>query len=66
MRELVILLCKRRGQSKRATQEMMDLGMNKILPLLTTRASKLQMLETLREATDGKMFLEKEYASCTT
>jgi 26S proteasome regulatory subunit N5 len=24
------------------------------------------MLETLREAAHGKMFLEKEYASCTT
>jgi len=23
------------------------------------------MLETLREATDGKLFLEKEYANCT-
>jgi len=31
-----------------------------------TREQKFQLLETLREASDGKMFLEREYASCTT
>jgi len=66
MRELVILLGKRRGQSKRAITDMLALCMDKFLPLLQTRERKFQLLETLREASDGKMFLEREYSTCTT
>ena len=40
--------------------------MDKFLPALQTRERKFQLLETLREASDGKMFLEREYSTCTT
>ena len=35
------------------------------LDQLPSREERFKTLETLREATDGKMFLEKEYANCT-
>ena len=44
---------------------MIALCMDSIQPDLPTREEKFTMLETLREATDGKMFLEREYAQCT-
>jgi hypothetical protein len=44
---------------------MVAIVMKEILPNLPTREDKFTMLETLREATDGKMFLEREYSQCT-
>ena len=44
---------------------MVDLCMNTFLNQLPTREEKFTFLQTLREATDGKMFLEREYAQCT-
>jgi hypothetical protein len=32
---------------------------------MPTREEKYNLLNTLREASDGKMFLEREYANCT-
>lgn len=44
---------------------MIQLIMNNFLGKMPSRDEKYMMLETLREASDGKMFLEKEYAECT-
>lgn len=32
---------------------------------MPSREEKYKMLESLREATEGKIFLEREYANCT-
>lgn len=60
------MLCTRRGQSQAATIAMLDLVANTLLDKLPDRESKYKMYETLRTASDGKMFLEREYANCTT
>jgi len=39
--------------------------MNKFLPVLPNKEVLLNMLTVLREATEGKMFVEREYAACT-
>jgi hypothetical protein len=59
------MLVKRRGQSRVAITDMVAVVMKDILINLPTREEKFTMLETLREATDGKMFLEREYSQCT-
>ena len=65
MREFLLVLCKRRGQAKKPVVEMVDLCQNKLFDKLPTRTEKYKMLEALREAGEGKMFLEKEYAAAT-
>jgi len=65
VREWLLMLCKRRGQAKKSTVDMIDLVMNTFLNQLPTREEKFTFLQTLREACEGKMFLEREYASCT-
>lgn len=65
MREFLLVLCKRRGQAKKPVVEMVDLCQNKLFDKLPTRTEKYKMLEALREACEGKMFLEKEYAAAT-
>jgi hypothetical protein len=32
---------------------------------MPTREEKYNLLKTLREASEGKLFLEREYANCT-
>lgn len=44
---------------------MIDLVMNTFLDKLPTREEKFTFLQSLREACEGKMFLEREYAQCT-
>jgi hypothetical protein len=61
-REWLQLLCKRRGQAKKATTDMIALCMNTFLEKLPTREEKFTFLQSLREACEGKMFLEREYA----
>jgi 26S proteasome regulatory subunit N5 len=65
MREFLLVLCKRRGQAKKPVVEMVDLCQNKLFDKLPTKTEKYKMLEALREATEGKMFLEREYAAAT-
>jgi len=65
LREFLVALTKRRGQAKKAVVDMVQLCMEEFLPLLPTREEKYKMLATLREASEGKLFLEKEYADCT-
>lgn len=45
---------------------MVQLCMNTYLDQMPNREERYKLLETLREASDGKLFLEKEYAHCTT
>jgi len=44
---------------------MVDLCQNKLFDKLPTRSDKYKMLEALREASEGKMFLEREYSQAT-
>jgi hypothetical protein len=59
------MLIRRRGQAKQAIVESVQLCINKFLPLLPSRETVFNMLTVLREASEGKMFLEREYATCT-
>lgn len=65
VRQWLLVLVKRRAQAKRATTDMINLCMCTYMEKMTSRDEKMQMLVTLREASEGKIFLEKEYADCT-
>ena len=65
VREWLLMLCKRRGQTKKAVTDMVAVCMNTYLEKLPTREDKFTFLQSLREACEGKMFLEREYAQCT-
>jgi len=41
---------------------MIELCQNKLFDKLPNRAEKYKMLEALRDAGQGKMFLEREYS----
>lgn len=64
MRDFIILLTKRRGQAKKAIIDMIQQAM-KYIDQMPTREEKFNLIQTIREATDGKIFLEVEYARCT-
>lgn len=65
VREWLGMLIKRRGQSKQAIVDMVQLVTSKFLPALPSREEIFNMLTVLRECTEGKMILEREYAQCT-
>ena len=65
MREFFLVLCKRRGQAKKPVVEMVELCQKTLFDKLPTRAEKYKMLESIRDACEGKMFLEREYAQAT-
>lgn len=65
-REFLLMLCTRRGQSQKATTDMFTLVMGTFMEKLPNREEKFKMLESLRTASEGKMFLEREYSQCTT
>jgi 26S proteasome regulatory subunit N5 len=65
VREWLIVLCKRRGQSKKATTDMVQLCMKTFKDKLPSREERFTMLKTLRTATEGKIFLEREYSETT-
>lgn len=44
---------------------MVALCQKTLFEKLPTRAEKYKMLESIREAAEGKMFLEKEYSDAT-
>jgi len=56
------MLCTRRGQSQKATTDMFTLVMGTFMEKLPNREEKFKMLESLRTASEGKMFLEREYS----
>lgn len=62
--EFIIFLTKRRGQAKKAVIEMNQLAMT-FLDKMPDRQSRMQLIQTIREATEGKFFVEAEYARCT-
>ena len=65
VRDFLQLLVKRRGQAKEAIAAMVELVLNTYLPQVPSREEKFAFLNTLREICDGKMFLEREYATIT-
>lgn len=65
LREWLIVLCKRRAQSKKATTDMVQLCANTFKDKLPSRDERFTMLNTLRTATEGKIFLEREYSQST-
>lgn len=44
---------------------MVQLCIQSFVDHMPTREERYNLLTTLREASDGKLFLEKEYANCT-
>ena len=44
---------------------MVQVSMDDFLSKMPNREEKYHLITTLREASDGKMFLEREYANCT-
>lgn len=65
LREFLLVLCKRRGQAKKPVVDMVALCQNTLFDKLPSREEKYSMLKTLREASEGKMFLEREYSQVT-
>lgn len=65
VREWLLVMCKRRAQSKKAITDMVQLCMNTFKDKMPSREEKHSMLNTLRTATEGKIFLEREYAQTT-
>ena len=64
VREFLLVLTKRRGQAKKAIIDMVQWAQS-VIDNLPSREERYKMIETLREASDGKMFLEREYAQVT-
>lgn len=64
LRELMVLLSKKRGQAKKAITDMVQQVM-KYLDKMPTREEKFNLINALRLVTDGKMYVEVEYARCT-
>ena len=65
VRELFLALVKRRGQAKKPVVDMVAMCQGDLFEKMPTRNEKYKMLEALREACEGKMYLEREYAQST-
>jgi len=63
LRENIVLLAKKRGQLKRATTDMIHLAMGWLDSL--DKEKKLELIATLNEVTEGKIFVEVERARLT-
>lgn len=63
LREFIVSISKKRNQAKKAIIEMVNLTMK--LNMEIEKKERFQTWETLREITEGKLFLEAEYARCT-
>ena len=61
LNEMITTLMKKRGQAKKAQIDLVQLAMT-WLPSITDEAVKTKLIETLRDVTDKKIFLEVEYA----
>lgn len=64
MNQFIIKLAKFRGQAKKAISEMIKVSMT-YFDKMPDRQSKADLVDTLRTATAGKLFVEGEYAKCT-
>ena len=66
LRDFMSQLIKRRGQAKKAIIDMVQWVMSDaVLNKLPSREERYKMLEALKEASEGKMFLEREYSQVT-
>jgi len=66
LRDFMSQLIKRRGQAKKAIIDMVQWVMSDaVLNKLPSREERYKMLDALKEASEGKMFLEREYAQVT-
>jgi 26S proteasome regulatory subunit N5 len=63
LREFIVLLSKKRGQLKRAITDMVHLAMGWLDGL--DKEKKIELIQTLSEVTDGKIFVEVEKARLT-
>lgn len=63
LNELIKLLAKKRGQSKKAQIDMVQLAM-KYIDQLPTMDLKTNLINAIKEVTEKKIFLEVEYARC--
>jgi 26S proteasome regulatory subunit N5 len=63
LHEHIVLLAKKRGQLKRATTDMVHLAMGWLEGL--EKEKKLELIATLNEVTEGKIFVEVEKAKLT-
>lgn len=61
VREFLLLLAKRRGQLKKPIIDMVQWAQSKV-ETMPTREEKIALLDCLNQASDGKMFLEREYS----
>lgn len=66
VRELFLSLVKRRGQAKKPIVDMVEMCQGPLFDKLPNREEQYLMLKALRDASQGKMFLEREYANSTT
>lgn len=55
---------KKRGQAKKAITEMIQLVVS-MIDKMPTRLNRINLIQTIREATEGKFYVEVEYANCT-
>ena len=66
LRYFMSQLIKRRGQAKKAIIDMVQWVMSDaVLNKLPSREERYKMLDALKEASEGKMFLEREYSQVT-
>lgn len=63
LQEYIVLLAKKRGQLKRAITDMVHLAMGWLDGL--GKEKKIELIQTLSEVTDGKIFVEVEKARLT-
>merc|ERR1719160_2238964 len=63
LREHIVVLSKKRGQLKRAITDMVNLGMGWIEA--QNKERKTEIIQTLNEVTEGKIFVEVEKARLT-
>jgi len=63
LREHIVVLSKKRGQLKRPITDMVGLGMSWLDKL--TKERKVELIQTLSEVTEGKIFVEVEKARLT-
>jgi len=63
LREHIVVLAKKRGQLKRAITDMVHLCMGWLDAL--AKEKKIELIQTLSEVTDGKIFVEVEKARLT-
>lgn len=63
LQEQIVLLSKKRGQLKRAITDMVHLAMGWLETL--EKEKKLELMNTLNEVTEGKIFVEVEKARLT-